>query len=420
MHRNREQNAFTLIELLIAVAILGLMLSLISVIFNETSNAVSTGIQTSEVVAKARTMGEQMQQDFDAMLGPGGNSEDRGFLVIINRQIDAVDMPDGQNSEQTVPETIRSDQIAFIRGGYDSHKALTPKDNTTYGNDITAQHARIWYGHLAQVSGGSVLSPGDAQFNQGIRWTLGRQALLLAGGSPGPAPVYVNGTEYNDPVTGRGGDPLFVGITDLSNRTLADTTGAAADIGANNDTDYLARTFEQTRLRYRPKIRNTSFPPAQVAQMHPHLARGVSDFAVDFAADLNNNDRIDRATDSDGDGQVVDDWDSSSNDNSGEIVWYDGDHFQANAYNWYSGSNESAYSPYIPDPNGNGGYAFVWRYHDDANNPGLPGNNSSKWPYLIRIRYRLHDSGGEIASTDSSGDVVAGRWFEHILSVDRP
>ena len=38
------------------------------------------------------------------------------------------------------------------------------------------------------------------------------------------------------------------------------------------------------------------------------------------------------------------------------------------------------------------------------------------WPYLLRIRYRLHDGAGRLAGADS----VQGIWFEQVLRVDRP
>ncbi|MCX8018585.1 MAG: polysulfide reductase NrfD, partial [Rhodocyclaceae bacterium] len=48
--------------------------------------------------------------------------------------------------------------------------------------------------------------------------------------------------------------------------------------------------------------------------------------------------------------------------------------------------------------------AFVWRHDDDGK------NFNSKWPYLIRIRYRLHDPDGRLAS--GTGTPESGRWFE--------
>ncbi|MCG8508996.1 MAG: hypothetical protein MI741_07180, partial [Rhodospirillales bacterium] len=56
----------------------------------------------------------------------------------------------------------------------------------------------------------------------------------------------------------------------------------------------------------------------------------------------------------------------------------------------------------------------------------------SFWPYLIRVRYRIHDTRGEIGSGgENTGTgvtvenvrtkwVTTGMWFEHILPVNRP
>ena len=44
---------------------------------------------------------------------------------------------------------------------------------------------------------------------------------------------------------------------------------------------------------------------------------------------------------------------------------------------------------------------------------------NSTWPYLIRIRYRLHDSRGSLQS-NLNGNTVLGKWFEQIIKVNRP
>ena len=83
---------------------------------------------------------------------------------------------------------------------------------------------------------------------------------------------------------------------------------------------------------------------------------------------------------------------------------------------------------------------FIFRVDDDTAHPGPVGTaiNNSSWPYLIRIRYRLHDTRGRLESNyrdairdgiDNDGDGttdeadeerISGRWFERIISVPRP
>ena len=84
---------------------------------------------------------------------------------------------------------------------------------------------------------------------------------------------------------------------------------------------------------------------------------------------------------------------------------------------------------------------FVFRVNDDTAFSSA-GNPVSTWPYLIRIRYRLHDTRGRMTSNyraaltdgiDNDGDgaidaadaqndedKISGRWFERIITVNRP
>ncbi|MEM1107129.1 MAG: prepilin-type N-terminal cleavage/methylation domain-containing protein [Planctomycetota bacterium] len=42
------------------------------------------------------------------------------------------------------------------------------------------------------------------------------------------------------------------------------------------------------------------------------------------------------------------------------------------------------------------------------------------WPYMLRIRYRLHDGDGSFSSVDeNSGDSISGKWFEQIVPIPR-
>ncbi|MEM7624660.1 MAG: prepilin-type N-terminal cleavage/methylation domain-containing protein [Planctomycetota bacterium] len=71
-------------------------------------------------------------------------------------------------------------------------------------------------------------------------------------------------------------------------------------------------------------------------------------------------------------------------------------------------------------------------YNSPTGSPGVPGDGdvlsagsdgfesgSAKWwPYLLRVRYRLHDGDGSFGSTDSITDTaIAGKWFEQIIAL---
>jgi hypothetical protein len=444
------------VELLVALGIMTVLLSATAVIFNETSTAISTGIQNAKVLANTRTISDQMGEDFDNMLGPG-LKHPRGFLVIVNQRYENGVDDNGNPTSLKLrsregyeysPGWIRTDQIAFIAQRADSnpYQSLTPGSTSSYATNASANYARIWYGHLSPTTGPRGTMPERAD-----QWTLGRQALLLDGNG--------NNTPNNPGPTESG--QLYGGFIDAVSQspvgpvTLRQITGyvpggattpsGTPTIDPDETQDYLDRMYLGTngdnRLQFLPDLQagNPSDPyaPSRVAQLHPHLAGNVSDFIVEFAADRDGNGRIDRGPDGE--------------DNTGNIYWYDafdGAGVDANARDWTAPNPR--YSP--DDMSGTsftwaggttGAGAFVFQYND-VDNPSTPSTTeTSVWPYMIRIRYRVHDDSGQVRSSyppfanngrddDGDGDVdladgdtdeatsVAGRWFEHVFKVPRP
>ena len=66
----RIRRAFTIIELIVALTITVIMLTLIGQLFSVTSNAVSLGVSLSDVIGASRAMTEQIERDSQAMLEP--------------------------------------------------------------------------------------------------------------------------------------------------------------------------------------------------------------------------------------------------------------------------------------------------------------------------------------------------------------
>lgn len=67
----------------------------------------------------------------------------------------------------------------------------------------------------------------------------------------------------------------------------------------------------------------------------------------------------------------------------------------------------------------NGAGAFTgYPAGDGTDNNGFEAGSNKWWPYMIRVRYRLHDGDGSFGSVDSvSGERIAGKWFEQIIAV---
>ena len=460
VQRTHSTPAFTIMELLVAITITTLMLLLINQLFFQTSRAISQGVALSNTMGDSRTASEQFARDAQDMTGPS-DLTGKGFLVIVQRIVgdwdgDGVLEPD-QGEGVAIPsvtygggettELLRSDQLVFIKRRDTADptldRPLTPVSKNTFSNATanSAEHIRIWYGHVLKTLpdgsapgfdlGREKKSPHPNRL--GTDWILGRQALflgydtddidiediILAGGEAG----------YNSPVSGYG-DPgddgfprpvyttsnlaLYMGLTDVTYKTLQyilKTLDHQPD-----PHKYAAKAYDYTYAQYHlhanpvPKYAyspsNTSidsyeraFAAWQIAQTHPVFMNHCSDFQVSFAGDYDSDVGIDK-------------------DVNGNIIWYD--HFDAPPSEGFSipsfGINKAFDGPvYDIDPIDRQGEelnhadaAFVFR-HD------MGGTNPTNWPYLIRIRYRLHDARGKLQDADGQ----SGKRFEQIIPVRR-
>ena len=383
-------------------------------------------------------------------------------------------------------------------GGEELLEASAPSNSTTFTppRSARADYARVWYGHLdytlengvpvpstqtlANASGGGA----SGFMNNGWNWMVGRQALLLVGpyyrssssgnwtannGSgfaiaggvfpdsgisgygtisdlPNPeeelATGYVDITRYglhSDQVWAQGtsnevsrtagnidGD-VIIGLDSSDSPFDFILTTGQAHTGTDSYQDRIyAMSFAGERLAGNPK---PVFDLAswQVGQMHPIAMMNVSDIIIEFAADAVDDSGI-SSTNHPPDGRP-------DVDVNGRIIWYG----LGNPPPWDSSAFPDESGPPLngvsfPNPNdtpaglANADAAFVWR-HDYRYN----------WPYLIRIRYRAHDTRGDLTSTVWGGDdgkdndrdnnvdeadeardfPINGKWFEVIVKVDR-
>ena len=456
-HRRSDilSRGFTIIELLVAIGVASLLLFLVNFIFNDATRAVSRGIALSDIIANTRGAQDQLPIDASVMVGPSANpaSEAGGFLVIANHRINAKVRRGPRLDEQDV--TVRADQLMFIRLRDDGGNLLlpiSPEATTTFTSDFArgdpsvsyyADHVKVWYGHAALTGSDGVITGAEGLGAGSNRiandWVLARQAMFLVDEDQGAdlTNIYADNARFDADVNGFTGTSLpgtvpeftYAGLTDMAGQVLGPNSEAGsinallAATGSNAAYRALARqyTYIPRRLwandtpRIDPSDGHFTIASWQVAQQHPIFMAHVSDFIVEFAAD----------TDLDGD------IDTDGNDS---IRWYVHDDYA-------NDPADAGYDPELPTtyalPAGNfrdavyddtvnvpagdvntagTGGAFVWR-HDDANGV-ITGSTDqpSYWPYLIRIRYRMHDSRGVI----ESGDNQHGMWFEHVIKVNRP
>ena len=534
--RPTQSRAFSLVELLVTVAVISILLLLISQLFDSTRGAVSRGVALSDIIGQTRTMESQLDDDFKAMVGPhedaggtpwtdlaGDTQNAGGVLMIVYHVFDNADHDgdgdiDGtdaaviaplagvpfETDQGTVYRNVVSCELVFVRERGDQFP-ISPAATNTYSpttDNGRARYILTRYAHLKRTNRDG--SPTNTDLGTGIErlgteWILGRQALFLAestsvSGVTG-LPIHADGTWDGADVDGYGsganappfGTEFQFAITDYCNYSLYDPNTGISDhgegaivggltpAGSNQDrrlwaslteTSYESRalinyTFATYELVANPVPTVPDPLPWQIAQMHPYFLQGVSDFVVEFAADIadveiTGTPSLNPDGDLDRHGQFpadVDDFGNAYDEiPAGGIVWYT----HPDLANYPGGTNgydstqpltfdvPNGYEPYVDSGDMPGGArdfavgAMVWRHDDDAEDhdtdPSTPqqgirtgigdldgdgadaSDQPSYWPYLIRIRYRLHDAKGQIESSDG----VHGIWFEHIVPVNRP
>jgi prepilin-type N-terminal cleavage/methylation domain-containing protein len=222
MSKPRRQDAFTLIELIVALGILSLVLLLVNQLFNSTMQAVSRGADTSDILSHSRTISDQLHRDARYMVRAYdllNDVDNPGFIVLLQQHIPAgtIGMPDPTQARQDDPANwdknqaiLRSDQLVFFRES-PRIESVTPGSDEDYASDASSRFARIWYGHALRTGpGGEPASSnpgfGDRYNLAATQLVLGRQALLMGGdgyggvvtGSP-PATAWGNSLYADGP-----------------------------------------------------------------------------------------------------------------------------------------------------------------------------------------------------------------------------
>jgi prepilin-type N-terminal cleavage/methylation domain-containing protein len=126
-HQLRTKNAFTLVELLVAMGILAMMMVFASVIFRVGINAQRTAIANAEIMQKVRAITDQLNADFKGL-----NKDSEIFIAWVARAV-----PDATRKDNDLDGYERFDRIVFFADGdFQSHGA-NPK--------IRGNTARICY-----------------------------------------------------------------------------------------------------------------------------------------------------------------------------------------------------------------------------------------------------------------------------------
>jgi len=218
-HELRTDKAFTLIELVVAVALLAMVLGFASVIFRVSIEAYRTAGANTEIMQKLRAITDQLNADFKGQ--------------IWNPQGKVLFHYDDKSK-------VRSDSIAFFANG-DFQSTGQYDDKTVVGNV-----ACIYYG-LADIPTYSSEEKLDPKKKILVR----RQTILTADSDLGNLNLDPPGEYYTE-------------------KSLADLI---ADQAASSD----GNTPEMSKLTKRPEL-----DPNSEDDLVMYMAKGVDDFAIQY------------------------------------------------------------------------------------------------------------------------------------------
>ena len=402
--RHTTNRGFTMLEMLIAMAItIGIVL-FINQVFSSVKDAVSSGIGLSRVIQHARVARAQMTEDARAMTKPS----DEGFLMIVNKDMANVYMTsDATTSIAKVP----SDQLCFVRSS-DGLEPITPGGLNSISSTSDASKAKIWYGHCRRTNpdgtdSGLLGATTSNNLNRyAVDWIMGRQALFLEEDSTSQL-INSQTAATDSQVDGYGSLPsgidkkLSMALTDVvgdvvsgvptSLQQISDDLNPTGGGSSDNAIKYTyVRTGERLRVNPYPVYdsgdADRQYGAWQLAQTHPYFVPNVTSIQVEFAADWY------QVSGAEGEDGLID------TDGKGGIIWYS--HHAPSAV---SNSIPTDLRASLGGDTQNADRLFLWTK-----------DNLSDWPHLIRVTYRLTDEKGRVASQTGMG-----RMFEVILPVNR-
>jgi len=374
------KKAFTLVELVVAVALLAMVISFSSVIFKVSIDSHRTAAANVEIMQKLRAITEQLNADFK------GLQKDAPLLIWF-------DQDDANDSDP------RFDQIMFFTvGDFQSSQLYYNQEPTNeYDKDykyVRGNAARVYYG-LAKSrdpEDNDMTAPYDLDSKD--RVLARRQHILTSDGDLYEWPVDPNGSnfDFEEPISVGGksyeGNEIFehdtMSLTHWKNLDSSEYSGGSGIL----DKCFYDRSGSSGFPQFDSRDPNT---------FHKLLCQGVASFAVQwyyedkkgsydeprwFPSADPDNDGSDSDSDFDSDrrfgayfnipGNISGDWKSVRN---------------TNAFNTFGDPNE------IVPRNTNKGF----------------------FPEALKFTFRLVDSESIITETDPQGSPRPGRTFTHIV-----
>jgi len=155
-YKLRTRRAFTLIELVVAIAILVMVISFAGVIFKVSINAYRIATASTEVMQKLRAITDQLNRDFK------GFRKD-GYLILHS---DVLSRKEYGNSP--APADFRADRVCYFSTG---------DFQSWFGQNVRSNITKVYFGHDSR-------SLYDTAFPVS-KWSLARDVKLITPGSSG-------------------------------------------------------------------------------------------------------------------------------------------------------------------------------------------------------------------------------------------
>lgn len=339
------RRGFTLVELLIAVAVLLIVILATAKIFGSVSRVATLGQANADIMQEVAAIERQMRADLEAI-------SPEGFLAIVSHRVrnDIRGTTNLLDPSREPDEYLRSDQLVFFAGGTHSQQVYGP---TGVNLNATSTIARIYYGHgfqlptapagtdlendaanaffppwgppsgtadLVWTNGGANAGTVPVPVTPATDWILARQAILLAddGGGSGTYLNVANSTDliWNAAIRNSRVDVAASNLNDVRNFIDFNTTawydgsggdgwslvaGGASNLGATAVMFPRAEPISPSLSRVDQALTTTA------------LASGCSEFMVEWTYE-------------DGTGFVQDEhlnpWSGVTMNSVGERAWF--------------------------------------------------------------------------------------------------
>lgn len=367
-------NAFTLVELMISIAIALLLIVGINKVFQISSQTVGAGQALGEISRNDRSAHTTIYADLKnavTSLPKSGYTQSPALFIASSNVFAFRNAADQQSDNDQDPSTInngtgntpvdpvtvsdrshRVDIFGFLAQG--DQYARQTANNGQYYSPTTSSQAWLWYGHLGIPNNASLKSPtaGNLPFAPGQKsngaagqindnnflasdWILGRVAMLLVPSASIPAgDYYVNAATATsnplgyDAVTTDVGLPIYASRYDIVNTSLSaflaledPTAATAAAQAAFRDNMIWNGAVGGTLLRYNanPFVAKP-LNSAAFATATPIFIRSCAHFIVEYAGDYVTQDNV--TTDNTPATNKV--WGNIQTDNTGNVLGSDG------------------------------------------------------------------------------------------------